>query len=104
MPSTSTTGADQPATEGRGYGNKVLQSSNPEIVVPPGTVTGSVAMRADPANSGDLFIGWDDNVSAADGFILQAGDTLSLKIDSDSQPIYAIAGTDGDSLRWIAVN
>jgi len=95
---------EPPLTNSAGYQTEELNSANTaERVIPIGRSTSSVIMRALPANSGMLYIGFDNNVTVTNGFPLEAGDSLSLDIDVDKQPIWMNGDTTGDEMSWLAL-
>jgi hypothetical protein len=96
-------GLNQPATDGVDYDNIALSDTDStEVVVEGGT--GSILLVAHPANSDIVYLGWDEQVSSSNGLPLEAGAGASFDIDVSTQPIYAIADSSGDRLRFIATN
>jgi len=94
---------DSPSTEGAGYGAVTLPAANqPTEAVPSTTETTSVLIRADINNSGAIYIGYDDQVTTANGLILDSGESVSLNLDISSQDIYFVGANAGDQVRWLA--
>ena len=90
-----------------GAGNDKLDFSStgsPKRVVPIGTETESVAVIANPNNTGIIFIGFNEDVTSSDGFPLEAGVSLSLDLDVNQDDLHAVADSSGDSLHWIALS
>lgn len=105
MPGTGTSGIDQPSTVGTGYGRKVFdEAGDSEPILPVDEETGSILLRADPLNSGTVYIGWDQEVSAETGMYMQPGDSFSVNIDNSSQAVYAVADEAGDEIRYLGTN
>lgn len=97
-------GPAPPATDSAGYDVTSFSAANdPTEIITSGTVTGSVVLRAIPGNGGIVYIGFNSNVTTSNGFPLEAGDSLSLDIDIDKQPLWGTADTGGDEIRWLAL-
>ena len=60
----------------------------------------AVALIADSANTGTVFIGIDSTVTTGTGFPLSPGTVVLLKI-SDLNAIWFIADADGQVVRYI---
>lgn len=100
---SSSTGGNETATSGPTYGDTTPSSANDAtLVFPLGTETESVAIIAHPDNSDKMFIGFDDNLDTSNGFPLESGASLTIDLDVAQQGIYAVAETQGDSVRFIA--
>jgi len=103
-------GLRTPSTKGVEYGRVVFEaftsgnSVEPTEVFSPIEDTGSVALKCPETNSGAIFIGWDDDVDLEEGFPLYAKDGVSFDLNTNSQPIYAVANTSADQLRVISTN
>lgn len=102
MPGVEDTGA--PASEGTGYGNTDLETSDAKSVIPADTESESWVIKAHQDNSGVVYLGWDDDVTTSNGFPLEAGDGLSVDINNSVQAVYGIAAAAGDSVRYMAVD
>lgn len=105
MTGASTGGRDSPANEGAGNDSKTVGTADdPELVIPTGTETNSILIRAVDGNSGKIFIGFGDTTSVDNGFPLQPGDSVSLSLNTDEEPVYFVGETVGDEIRWIATS
>jgi len=69
----------------------------PDVVAAPGN---AIAMIADAANTGNIFVGADATVTTVTGFPLTAGSVLKLSIDNLSD-VWFIASIAGQHLRYI---
>ena len=61
-----------------------------------------LAVRANSGNGGDVFVG-DSNVESTNGFILGAGESVSLAIE-DVSSVYIDVETNGEGVSWIVEN
>jgi len=63
-------------------------------------------IRADPANTGIVYIGQSDvtanSAAATDGLPLEAGDAVMIEVNQVNL-VYAIASAAGQKVFWIAV-
>ena len=86
------------------YGEVILPDENEPTQVSGGDVpTGSLAIRAWD-NVGTVYIGWDSDVDEDNGFPLDEGETLSVDINLDSEDMWILPETAGDSVRIISTN
>lgn len=100
--SAGSSGQDQPATVGLDYGRQQLESvTEPERVFSLGNKSLSIAIRANPGNSGIVYLGFDGDVSTDTGFPLESGDSISIDMDVNKQNIWAIPDTANDDVRFI---
>ena len=60
-----------------------------------------VALKADPANTNAVWIGYDSTVTVSTGFPLNPGETIVVAIDGNLNELYAIAETNSEILCWI---
>lgn len=65
-----------------------------------------IEVKADPANGGNLFVGWGSGVTAGgtsgtDGYILSAGQSVFIQTEDISR-LYVIASTTGQKAYFIA--
>lgn len=105
MSSVSTTGKDVASNEGAGYGRKrFVETEDPDNLIDPTLETESIILRAHPDNTGEIFVGWDDEVTAEDGFPLSPGDAVTFDVDNSRQVIYGVANSAGDQIRFIATS
>lgn len=103
MTGASTGGPEPPTNEIAGYGAiQIAIANDPKRVIDLGTETSAVALKANPENDGIIVVGFDDNVTTSTGFILEAGQGLSIDLDANQAPIYVAGDTPGDDVRWIA--
>jgi len=61
----------------------------------------TVLVKAEPTNSGTVYIG-DTNVSSDKGYPLAAGESVSINIDNLNK-IGLVSEVDGDAVRYIVV-
>lgn len=98
-------GRDQPATNGEGYNQESLETAGEaELVVSAGLETRSVIIIAHPGNSGNIYLGWDDDVSSTTGFPLEAGVGIAVDLDANEQAIWFDADNASDTVAWMATN
>lgn len=96
---------DAPSNNGIGPDSiEFAIANNAQRVVPLNTEVEEVAIRAMPGNEGLIYIGFSEDVTADTGFFLEASDSITLKVDTNQQGVYAMADTVGDELRWIALS
>lgn len=77
-------------------GTAVQLNGGTSISVPNGS---TVAVRADGANTGNIYVG-DADVSSSNGFILGAGESVSMPID-DVSKIHIDADNNTEGVSWI---
>lgn len=95
---------DLPPNSGATYGTTSLDSTtDPEVVFPVGVATTSWSVKVLSAGGGDVYFGWDDQVDSSTGFPVAEGGTISIDLDNQNQPLYAIPDNAGAELRYIAV-
>lgn len=61
----------------------------------------SVVIKAKTANTGTIYVG-NSAVSSSNGFVLLAGDTVSIEID-DLSKIYLDASVNGEGITYLYV-
>ena len=54
------------------------------------------------SNLGIIYIGYDSNVTASNGFPLEAGDSMYIPIDNPNK-VYCIADQSGQDIYWFAI-
>lgn len=62
----------------------------------------TVLVKAEPTNSGKIYIG-DTNVSSDKGYPLEPGESVSISVDNLNK-IGLVSEVDGDAVRYIVVN
>lgn len=86
--------------------NRDIDASAEQITSTSYTPVFGVLLRADPANTGIIYIGNSDvtagTTAATDGMPLQAGESLLLKVNNVNIP-YAIASVANQVIYWLAV-
>ncbi len=60
-----------------------------------------VALKADPANTTAIWVGYDSDITVSTGFPLKPGETIVLAVDGNLNELYAIAETNNEILCWI---
>lgn len=91
-------------TEGTAYGVTDLEGPNdPQLVLPIGAESRSIALRSQQTNQGAIFIGWDDGVTQDNGFPLYPEDAFAIDVDNTQQAIWAVSAVSGDQIHFIAV-
>lgn len=104
MPGGSTGTPDQPSNKGAGYDSIAFTSADEgQRVTEIGNETQSIAIIAHPDNDGFIYVGFDEEVTSSDGFILPPSISVTLDVDANNQGVFAAADTVGDELRWIAL-
>lgn len=92
------------ATEGTSYGEKLFDgSSDPEIVIPIGDESSSWIIKALSSNTGDVYVGWDDDVDSSNGFPLASGEAVSVDLDNSNQNVWAVSDNSNEGVRFLAV-
>jgi hypothetical protein len=88
------------SNKGAGYDGKTLNSTtDPERLVSIGTETRSIAIIAE---TGRIYVGFDDNLDSDNGFPLDEGVSISLDLDVNQEDIYVLPEASGNDVRWIA--
>lgn len=102
--SSTTTGKDRPATLGVTYGRQVFEStSDAERIFPLGLETNAIFIQANPDNSDNIYVGWDDEVTSNTGIVLEPGDFFGIGVNLDDQNVWGIPDTADDDVRFIAM-
>jgi hypothetical protein len=83
----------------------ITAHATPQKVVPPGTVldqVASVSIKAMKANTGTLYLGGNNAVSATTGFELAAGESISVDALSINS-LWFVGTVDADrfSVMWV---
>ena len=79
--------------------NTAVSDTTPEVVAT-GVGARRVILRADPANTGDIYVGATSSVSATNGITHEPGD-WSPWIHADLDGIYVLAETDGEDVQYM---
>lgn len=95
---------NQPSTHGADYDSEVLENADDPESISTGTESGSLILQAHPDNAGRVFVGWDSDVTSNNGFVLAAGDVLSIDIDLSSQQVFVVANNANDEVRFLVMN
>jgi hypothetical protein len=61
----------------------------------------SVTIKADAANTGTLYLGHDNSVSATTGFPLAKGESIEIDVDSVDK-IWVVGSAAGQKYAWMA--
>lgn len=85
-----------------GNGQKTVALAGTAEVLAASTTCKSITIKALVGNSGDVYVG-SSSVTSANGFVLAAGDTVSLDIDNLAD-IYLDTSSDGDGVSYIYVS
>lgn len=102
--SAGTEGSRVPSNEGE-HGVEVLEdTSEAERVFDLGIETQSISIRAPTDNAANVFLGFDDTVDNSDGYPLEPGDAISLDLDVNQEPVFAIPNNANDELRFLAIS
>lgn len=102
--SISLSGKDTPSTEGVGYGRQVFSTAqDAERIFALGQETGAVLVRANPDNSDDIYVGFDDDVDNNNGFPLQKGESIEMDMDIDKQNLWGYAMSANDDVRFLLI-
>lgn len=69
------------------------------------TETKTIIIKALHGNTNNVYIGnVSDDVSSSDGFVLDAGEALSMDVNNESVAIYVDSDTNGEGVSWIYLN
>lgn len=102
--SAGSSGQPRPATSGKSYGREVLESAgDAERLFAIGTDSLSILIQANPDNSDNIFIGWDDEVDSNTGIILEPGDVIGMDLDVENQNVWAVSAAANDDLRFMVM-
>ena len=82
-------------------GQKTIAAAGTQEAIAASGVCRSVTVKALATNTGNVFIG-ASTVSSADGFILSAGESVSLAINSLAT-VYIDVAVNGEGVSYIAV-
>jgi len=64
--------------------------------------TKSITIKALVANTNSIYVG-DSGVDSTNGYILDAGDTMSMDLDNESDNVYIDADVNGEGVSWFAI-
>jgi hypothetical protein len=78
----------------------LTSAGSAEIISNTGTCRG-VTIKALPSNTGFVYLG-DSNVSSANGYILEAGESMSLDV-SNTAVVYFDATTAGEGVGYVGL-
>lgn len=93
-------GEGTPDTNGENVGvEALLDTSSAERVTPLNRPSSSLLVVADPGNEANVEVGFDPDMTFGDGIPLTSGGSVSIDINIQEQPLYAIPDTAGDELR-----
>jgi hypothetical protein len=82
-----------------GSGQKTVTSAGTAEAIASSTAIESVTIKALADNTGNIYVG-DSGVDSTNGFVLAAGETVSLDIDNLAD-VYIDAGTNDDGVSFI---
>jgi hypothetical protein len=84
------------------YGRATVASVGTAVIImTENTITESITIKALEANSGDVYVG-DSAVTVSNGYPLSPGETISIDIDHDVDPVYIDAENNGNSIAYMA--
>ncbi len=83
-------------------GSKAVETAGTAVVVGGDVSVMSVTIKSVAGNTGEVYVG-DSSVDDTIGFILDAGESVSMDIDNLNK-IYIDAANDGDKISFIAVS
>lgn len=81
-------------------GHKTVTTAGTAVPIGTGAII-SITLKALHANTGMIYVGGYD-VAAANGFVLDAGEPVSLDVDNLAD-VYINADINGEGVSWIAV-
>lgn len=93
-------GCCTPTTLNSGQTN--VATAGTQVVLGPATTIKSVTVKAKHTNTGLIFVG-ASTVDSATGFILSAGDSVSVDID-DLSDVWIDSSVNGEGVSYIYVN
>ena len=83
-------------------GQGIVQTAGTPIELISTVKTYLVMIRADIANTGNIYIG-GTGVSAATGYFLGAGEAMTIQIDNLKKSIWIDADVSGEGVSWLAL-
>ena len=92
----------EPAS-GLRYGQTSIPAVATLVVTSTDPYTRAVAVKAKTANTQKVYIG-DSAVSAATGFELGAGESLTVDVNNRDIPIYAISASGTQAVCWMVLS
>lgn len=81
----------------------VVTATTAVSVMGAATATRSLAIRAHRNNTGIIYVG-SSTVSAANGYRLGRGQSVTLEIDNSADEVYVDASVNGDGVSFIALD
>jgi len=89
------------------HGSKTVSTAAVALAAVSNVAQIGVLIKADPANSGTVYIGHTDvvtadTVAATDGFPLSAGDAVVIPIENGNS-VYAVASGAGQKVFWLII-
>lgn len=94
--------AEQTSHEEFHVGNGTVGTSSQKITALSLKAYKYVKVRADAGNGNDIYVGTSENVSASNGFILDAGEEVEIPIDFTDK-VWVLGGAADQDYSWLAV-
>ena len=84
-------------------GQKTVTTAGARVALGTDVVNSSLVIKADPANTGKIYIG-DVTVTSSNGFILTAGDQIIINEVGKLADIYIDGSANTQKVCWIAMS
>jgi len=81
----------------------VTVAGTAELLITMGQSSTRITIKALAANTGDIFVG-PSTVDSADGFVLDAGEEVTIVIEQGETDIYIDSSVNGDGVSYIYWN
>ncbi len=87
-------------------GQKIITTAGIAVTLGTGSINDSVLVKADPSNTGKIFVGNDgtNTVTSGNGFILAAGDLFAYHNVGDLSKIYVTADANNQKVCWTVLS
>lgn len=82
-------------------GSKNVTTAGTRVALAASQAISSVTVKAKAANTGSIYVG-DSTVSSSNGFVLAAGEAISMDIDNLAD-IYLDSSVNGEGVTYVAV-
>ena len=84
------------------HGQTAVTTAGTAVILLTATETIAVLIKAKAGNTGNIYVG-DSDVTSANGYLLDATETVSLSLDHNSDNIYLNADSSGDGVYYLGI-
>lgn len=84
------------------HGQKTVTTAGTAVILLTATETIAVIIKAKAGNTGDIYIG-DSDVTSANGYILDAGEVVSISLDHKSDNIYINSSVNAEGVSFLTI-